>query len=218
MMVPPKTIVYGGSTQRPHSGVPQTAATTGFRRGVLAHADWPFSGRASQWLGSVGRMRTRSVLPAALCALLAGLVGCAPHAEPDWPTAEAAAQKFERVASSQSGFLGSASVRSDHHELPPPNESEVALSYTEAVLVEGVTLACFGEGAADIGFNLRVGSSWLGGDSARIECDGAAREINFDEPFADVNGVSISGARADGAGGMLVAVISGVGSPGQPAF
>lgn len=131
---------------------------------------------------------------------------------------EAAAQKFERVASVQEGFLGSASVRSDHDELPSPNESGVALSYTDAVIVEGVTVACFGDGAADIGFAVRVGSSWQGRESARVQCDGAAHAIDLDEPLAHVNAVSINGARADGAGGMLVAVVSGAGSPGQPDF
>ena len=160
-------------------------------------------------------MRIRYAFLTVLGVLVAGLAGCAPQAEPDWPAAEAAAQKFEGVASSQDGFLGSASFRSDRKESRSSDESEVVLSYTDDVLVEGVTIVCFGVGTARLGFAVRVGSSWLGVESAEIECDDAAHVIELDEPIEEVNTVSINGARADGAGGMLVAIVSGVGSPAE---
>lgn len=160
-------------------------------------------------------MRIRYAILTVLGVFVIGLVGCAPQAEPDWPAAEAAAQKFEGVASSQDGFLGSASFRSDREGSQSPDESVVVLSYTNDVLVEGMTIVCFGVGTARLGFTVRVGSSWLGVESAEIECDGAAHVIELDEPFEEVNAVSINGARADGAGGMLVAIVSGVGSPGE---
>ena len=50
--------------------------------------------------------------------------------------------------------------------------------------------------------------------SVEIECDGAEQVIRFDEAFDAVNAVTINGARTQGAGGVLVAVVSGMGSPG----
>lgn len=160
-------------------------------------------------------MRIRNASLAVFGVLVVGLVGCTPQTEPDWPTAEVDAQKFVGVASSQDGYLGSASFRSDHEESQLPDESEVVLSYASNVLVEGVTVACFGDGMARVGFTVRVGSSWMDAESAQIDCDGAAHAIELDEPFAEVNAVSFNGARVDGAGGMLVAIVSGVGSPGE---
>ena len=160
-------------------------------------------------------MRIRYAVLTVLGLLVTGLAGCAPQAEPDWPAAEAAAQEFEDVASSQDGFLGSASFRSDREGAQSPEELEVVLSYASDVLVEGVTIACFGDGTARLGFAVRVGSSWLGVESAEIECDGDGQAIDLDEPFEEVNAVSISSAGAEGAGAMLVAIVSGVGSPGE---
>lgn len=185
------------------------------RHDPVAHAELPVSRSANRWFGSVERMRIRYAFLTVLGLLVAGLAGCAPQAEPDWPAAEAAAQKFEDVASSQDGFLGAASFRSDREGSQSPDRSDVVLSYANDVLVEGATIACFGDGTARLGFTVRVGSSWLGGESAEIECDGAAHAIDLDEPFAEVNAVSINSARAEGAGGMFVVIVSGVGSPGK---
>lgn len=160
-------------------------------------------------------MRSRPVFLAVLGLLAVGLVGCAPHAEPDWAVAEGAAQQFERAALTEEGFLGSAILRTDGAESQSSAENEVVLSYAAEVRVDGATVACFGEGAVRLGLTVRVGSSWLGTPSAEIECDGVDHALDLDGPLEGVNAVAINAARTDGAGGVLVAVVSGVGSPGE---
>lgn len=169
---------------------------------------------SSEPLGSVAGMYSRCATFALVGVLAVGLVGCAPEAEPDWAAAEAAAQEFEGVASSQEGFLGSGSFRVEGDESQASGESGVVLSYPDDARVDGATTACFGDGTARVGFTVRVGSSWIGVTSVEIECDGAEQVIRFDEAFDAVNAVTIDGARTQGAGGVLVAVVSGMGSPG----
>lgn len=158
-------------------------------------------------------MRNR-LAPLALAAVLvAGLTGCASPAAVDEESSELSPRELEVLAASQDGFLGSGTFQFGEQEWVKPDE--IVLSYESPVRVDGVTFACFGGATVRAGYTLRVGSSWLGGESVEVECDGVADTTPLSDPVSGVNAVQFTGALVDGNGAVLVSIVSGEGAVGD---
>lgn len=150
--------------------------------------------------------RALSVVVSVLIAV--GVSSCASAPEPEWDLGEAGAGDFTEAATSAEGFLGAGSFRVGP-ETPAQDEPSVTLDYPVDARLDGLRVACFGEGQIRFGFSSRSASSWTGSDPIDVDCDGEANQVSFPEPLEHVDAISFHGALNKGSGAVVAVVVSG---------
>lgn len=136
------------------------------------------------------------------------LAACA-SPETDWRAAEVEASAFLEAASSGADVLGSGSYPSRPGNEPLGGNAGVELTYESGHRVDGVRMACFGDGGGRFGVVVRTESTWTGLESVALVCDGTDQELSMSAPIADVNAIRVSGVPDHGSGAVVAAVIYG---------
>lgn len=154
-------------------------------------------------------MSNRGISLLVAAALTVGLVSCASQSEPDWDTASGQAGDFVEAAEDSDGYLGSGWLRVSPEDPPPGDEDGVTLDYPSGATIEGLNVACFGDGVIRFDFTARGGSSGDRGLAIDVECDGTENSADLGEPLEDVDAVRFSGVLADGTGAVVAASVTG---------
>ena len=161
-------------------------------------------------------MRRPIEVPAVLAVLAIGLGGCTAEREPDWLVLEEEAAAFVQTMTVRGDAHGAGSFRIDAadpsaSEDPSVSEGDgwnLSLGYDEPVRLEAVTVSCFGEGTATVGYMTRAGSSWVGGDDVELACGGVPRTVEIPAEFGPVDEIVFDAALTDGAGGIVAAAVT----------
>ncbi|MEB7505422.1 hypothetical protein [Arthrobacter koreensis] len=154
------------------------------------------------------RRRYLLVLPATLSI---GLVSCTASPEPDWEAAQAQADAFTTAASAGAGYLGGGwraeqneEVHGELHE-----EQGVTLDYASEVRIDGISVACFGDGEAGFGVMVRTESLWTGLDPITLACNSEPHTVPLAAPLERINGIRLNGFFEGGPGAVITAAVTG---------
>jgi len=86
----------------------------------------------------------------------------------------------------------------------------VTLTYPSEVRIDGISVACFGDGEAHFGVNVRTASSWTGIDLITFPCDSEVHTVPLSAPLERINAIILNGTVENGGGAVIAAVIKGV--------
>jgi hypothetical protein len=155
------------------------------------------------------RRRFLAITSAVSVSALLSLTACAPAEEPDLRLAEQQADDFVDAAMEENGALSVTSGKIAPRQGDGLQESGITVGFPEPVIVEGVDVACFGGGEAQLAVTVVSASSGSSTVTTPVPCDGETREANLLGPSRGVSEVTIDSWLESGAVSILATVIRG---------